>query len=64
MFDRNPDAMIIVRLVGIAVEKKTLGQMLSLYRTTNDLEKLQAAQEQLRAAEANAEQIKKKALGK
>jgi tetratricopeptide (TPR) repeat protein len=64
LVDRNPDAMIIVRLVGIAVEKKTLGQMLSLYTTINDTEKLQAAQEQLRAAEADAEQIKKKALGK
>lgn len=63
LFDRNPDAMIMVRLVGIAIEKKTLNEMLSLYRTMNDVEKIQAAQEQLRAAEADAEQIKKKALG-
>lgn len=63
MFDRNPDGTIIVRLVGIAIEKKTLSEMINLYRTMNDVEKLQAAQEQLRAAEAEGEEIKKKALG-
>ena len=63
LLDRNPESMIIVRLVGIAVEKKTLNEMISLYTTTNTQEKLRAAEEQLRAAEAEAEEIKKKAQG-
>jgi hypothetical protein len=63
LLDRNPESMIIVRLVGIAVEKKILNEMISLYTTTNTQEKLRAAEEQLRAAETEAEEIKKKAQG-
>ncbi|MHC4537545.1 MAG: hypothetical protein ACYS6K_26725 [Planctomycetota bacterium] len=63
LLGRNPESMIIVRLVGIAVEKKTLNEMISLYTTTNTQEKLRAAEEQLRAAEAEAEEIKKKIRG-
>lgn len=60
----NPDGMIIVRLVGIAVEKKTLNEMISLYTTINDKEKLRAAEQQLWAAEAEGDRIKKKATGR
>ena len=60
---RDPESMIIVRLVGIAVEKKTLNEMVSLYTTMNAQEKLQAAERQLRAAEAEGDRIKKKAMG-
>lgn len=63
LLERNPESMIIVRLVGIAVEKKTLNEMISLYTTTKTQEKLRAAEEQLRAAEAKGEEIKKKAQG-
>ena len=63
LLERNPESMIIVRLVGIAVEKKILNEMISLYTTTNAQEKLRAAEEQLRAAEAEAEEIKKKVRG-
>jgi outer membrane lipoprotein-sorting protein len=61
---RDPEAMIIVRLVGIAVEKVTLNEMISLYTTTNNQKKLQTAEKQLQAAEAEAAKIKNKALGR
>ena len=64
MLARDPEAMIIVRLVGIAVEKVTLNEMISLYTTTNNQKKLQTAEKQLQAAEAEAAKIKNKALGR
>ena len=60
----DPESMIIVRLVGIAVEKKTLNEMISLYTTTNNQEKLQAAKSELKAAEAEGDKIKKEAMGR
>jgi outer membrane lipoprotein-sorting protein len=60
---RNPEAMIIVRLVGIGVEKVILNEMISLYTTMNNEEKLRTAEKQLQEVEAEAAQIKNKALG-
>ncbi|MHC4099261.1 MAG: hypothetical protein ACYSU3_24790, partial [Planctomycetota bacterium] len=60
LLDRNPESMIMVRLVGIAVEKKTLNEMINLYTTTKNQEKLRDAEEQLRAAEAEKEEIKRR----
>ncbi|MHC4477317.1 MAG: hypothetical protein ACYTEL_16845 [Planctomycetota bacterium] len=60
---RDPESMIIVRLVGIAVEKKTLNEMISFYTTMNDQEKLQAVENEFKLAEAEAEKIKKKVIG-
>lgn len=59
---RDPESMIIVRLVGIAVQKRTLNEVISLYTAINNQEKLQAAEKQLRAAEAEGDRIKKKAM--
>ncbi len=61
---RDPETMIIVRLVGIAVEKKTLNEMISLYTTTNNQKKLQTTEKQLQAAEAEGDKIKNKATGR
>jgi len=61
---RNPESMIIVRLVGIAIEKKTLNEMISLYTTTDNQEKLQAAKNDLKAVEAEGNKIKKEAMGR
>ncbi len=61
---RDPESMIMVRLVGIAVEKKTLNEMISLYTTMNNQEKFQTAEKQLRAAEAKGDKIKKEAMGR
>jgi hypothetical protein len=60
---RDPETMIIVRLVGIAVEKVALNEMISLYTTTNNQKKLRTAEKQLQAAEAEAAKIKNKAMG-
>jgi hypothetical protein len=54
--------MIIVRLVGIAMEKVILNEMISLYTTMNDKKKLQTVKKQLQEVEAEAAQIKNKAL--
>ena len=61
---RDPETMIIVRLVGIAVEKVTLKEMINLYTTMNNQKKLQTTEKQLHAAEAEAAKIKNKALGR
>jgi hypothetical protein len=60
----DPERMIMVRLVGIAIQKIALNEMINLYKTTNDQEKLQAAEKQLRAAEAEGDKIKKEAMGR
>ena len=61
LLKRNPDSIIIVRLVGMSAEKKTLTAMIDLYTTTNNKEKLQSANEQLKAVNAEVEEIKNKA---
>jgi outer membrane lipoprotein-sorting protein len=61
---RDPESMIMVRLLGIAVEKKTLNEMISMHKTTNNQEKLQVVEKQLRAAEAEGDKIKKEAMGR
>jgi outer membrane lipoprotein-sorting protein len=61
LLTRNPDGIIIVRLVGLAIEKRILPAMINLYTTINSREKLQSDNEQLQAANAEAEEIKNKA---
>ena len=61
---RDPETMIIVRLVGIAAEKITLNEMISLYTTMNNQKKLQTTEKQLQAVEAEAAKIKNKAIGR
>jgi hypothetical protein len=60
---RDPESMIIVRLVGIAVQKRGLNEIIRLYTTMNDQQKLQAAKSHLDAAEAEGDKIKKEAMG-
>ena len=58
----NRDAnRIIVRLVGMSAEKKILTAMIDLYTTTNNKEKLQFANEELKVVNAEVEEIKNKA---
>ncbi len=54
---RNPDYMVIVRLVGIAVERDALKEMVKLYTVTNDSEKLSAAKKKLQAMQDEQERI-------
>jgi outer membrane lipoprotein-sorting protein len=61
---KDPDRMIITRLVGIAVQKKTLNELVKLYTQTNNQEKLQAAQKQLELVTAWGDEIKRKVSGK
>jgi hypothetical protein len=61
LLSNDPDRMIVVRLVGIAAKKKILTTMIDLYTTTNNKEKLQSANEQLKIATAEGEEIKNKA---
>jgi outer membrane lipoprotein-sorting protein len=63
LLTRDSDYMLIVRLVGIAVERKALDEMISLYMATNEQEKLQAAEKELQVMEAESEKIKKKVSG-
>lgn len=61
LLERDPERIIIVRLVGIGACAKTSKEMIVLYKTTNNHEKLQEAEKQLRAVEAELDKIKKQA---
>ena len=61
---RDPDSMLIVRMVGIAVERKALEKMISLYTATNQQGKLSAAQREMQAMIAEIDKIKKKVSSK
>jgi len=61
--EEGPNSMLIMRLVGIAIERNALKEMIDLYTTTNNQQKLKEAEDQLRAAEAVVEKIKKQATG-
>ncbi len=60
----NPDGMIIVRLVGIAVQKLCLQEMVSIYETIDSVEKLEDVKAQLLAVQSLGDEIKKQATGK
>ncbi len=51
--------MLIVRLVGIAVQKLALNEQVSLYTETKNQEKVEAAKKQLQALNDESERIKK-----
>lgn len=60
LLDRDTEIMLVTRLSGIAAQKVALNEMINLYRITNDQKKLQDAEEQLRMAEDEVEEIKRK----
>jgi len=64
LLTRDPDSMLIVRLVGIAVERKALEKLISLYTATNQQEKLSAAEKEMQAMIAEMDKIKKQLSGK
>jgi hypothetical protein len=57
----NREGLIITRLVGIAVEKVALNEMVKLYTKTGEFSKVQIAQEQLQDIELEVEEIKRAA---
>ncbi len=61
LITRNADLMLTSRLVGLAVERKALDEMIELYTATNNEGKMSEAQNELRAVEAEYEQIKQRA---
>ncbi len=63
LITRNADLMLASRLIGIAVKRKTLNELVTLYTTTNKQDKLQEAKNEIKAAEAEYEQIRQKAIG-
>ncbi len=63
LLTRDPDAMLIVRLVGISIERFTLREMVSLYTQTNQQQKLKAAQKENQLMEAQLQKIKNKVKG-
>ncbi|MHC4618697.1 MAG: hypothetical protein ACYTEQ_13200, partial [Planctomycetota bacterium] len=64
LLDQNPNSMVIPRLVGISIEKKALNEMIKLYTTTANQQKLQEAEKQLRAAEAEVDKFRNEAMGR
>jgi hypothetical protein len=61
---KDPDRMILARMVGVAVQKMTLNESVKLYTQTNNPEKLQAAVKQLETVTAIGDEIKRKITGK
>lgn len=56
---RESDKMLIVRLVGIAVQNLSLNEMVSSYTETDNQKKLLAAEKHLQALKAESERIKR-----
>ena len=63
LLTRDPEAVLIGRLVGISVEQMALNELIPLYSQTNQQEKLVLAQQQLKASNDDAKAIKNKAGG-
>lgn len=63
LLTRNPEHLLIARLVGIAIQRKTLEPMIALYTETGQQDKLQQAQKDLNAAQTAQQEIKDKAAG-
>ena len=63
LLNRDLDNMLIVRLVGIAVQKLALKEQVGLYTETNNQEKVKAAEKQLQALNAESERIKNNLKG-
>lgn len=59
LLNRNTDMMLIVRLVGIAIQKLALTELSSLYEELGDAGKLQNTQTQISQIEEQMKQIKK-----
>ncbi len=64
LLDQNPDSMLIAHLVGIAIEKIALNEMISLYKTTNNHKELKKAQQRLSTVQKEIEKIKEQARAK
>ena len=63
LLNRNPDNALIVRLVGIAVQKLALNEQVGLFTETNNQEKLEAAKNQLQALNDKSERIRNQVKG-
>lgn len=59
LLSRDPEGLLIVRLVGIAVHKLSLEELADLYETTNDLAKLQDVRKELSELNRQQEQIRR-----
>jgi hypothetical protein len=63
LLNRNPEAMLIVRLVGIAIEKPALAELKDLYEAASQPEKLQTIRQRASQLEDQQNQIRKTAGG-
>lgn len=58
LFGENRNIRMVPYLVGLGVEKKALNEMIQLYTTTNNNEKLRESQNQLKTVEAEVNKIR------
>ncbi len=64
LLNRNRDVMLIVRLVGIAIQKLALTELSSLYEELGETQKRQKTQGQINQIEEQMKQIKKSVSGR
>jgi hypothetical protein len=64
LLTQDPERMILVRLVGIAVQKMMLDDLGKLYESQGKTDLLQKSQQRLQAVQAEGDAIKKAATGK
>lgn len=62
LITRNADLMLASRLIGLAIKRISLDEMIKLYTATNKEGKMSEVQNELRAVEAEYEQIKQNAI--
>jgi hypothetical protein len=63
LLTKDPERMILVRLVGIAVQKMMLDDLGKLYESQGKADLLQKARQRLQAVQAEGDAIKKAAMG-
>jgi hypothetical protein len=61
LMDKNPDAMVIVRLIGMSTEKIAIKEMVKLYELTGEDQKLKNVQSRFKEIEAETKKIKEQA---
>jgi len=63
LITRDADLMLVSRMIGLAVKRIALDEMIKLYTATSNEKKTSETQNELREVEADYEQIKQKARG-
>ncbi len=58
LINRNPEGILVAQTVGLSIRRKSLDEMVILYKETNHQEKLQRVEEEIRKVDAERESFR------